>query len=228
MDLYSLTMLALFAVLGLTAWAQYKVTSNYKQWSKIGVSSGMTGAETARLLLDKNGLQDIVVEPVAGTLSDHYDPVKRVIRLSEGVYGARSISAVSIAAHETGHAIQHKEKYSMLVLRHNMAPLLKFTSGLAPILIIAGIAFNAFNLIGLGVIFFATIVLFQLVTLPVEFDASNRAKRLVSAEGIIAARETAGVKKVLDAAALTYVAATLYAAVELLRYIMIAAGMRKR
>jgi Zn-dependent membrane protease YugP len=227
MDLYSLTLLALFAVLGLTVWAQYKVSHNFKEWSKVGIRSGMTGAETARLLLDKNGLQHIGVKAVPGMLTDHYDPVNKVIGLSEGVYGASSISAVSIAAHETGHAIQHKEQYNMLVLRHRMTPVLKFTSGLAPILIIAGILFYSFNLIGIGVIFFATIVAFQLVTLPVEFNASGRARQLLTTEGIISTSEGAGVKKVLDAAALTYVAATLYAVVELFRYIIIFLGMRR-
>lgn len=227
MDLYSLSLLALFAVLGLTVWAQYKVSNSYKEWSKVGIASGMTGAETARLLLDKNGLQHIGIKALPGTLTDHYDPVNKVIGLSEGVYADSSISAVSIAAHETGHAIQHKENYNMLVLRHKMTPVLKFTSGLAPILIIAGILFYSFNLIGLGVIFFATIVAFQLVTLPVEFNASSRARQLLTAEGIITSNEGAGVKKVLDAAALTYVAATLYAVVELFRYVIIFLGMRR-
>ncbi len=224
--MYTYMWILLIASFGLMIWAQYKVKSNYKKWSKVATSSGITGEQVARKLLDLNGLSDINVVPVKGTLSDHYDPTKRVVRLSNDVYYGNSISSVSIASHEVGHAIQHKEEYSMLVLRHKMAPALKFTSGLAPILIIGGFLFEALNLIGLGIVFFATVVVFQLVTLPVEFNASNRAKDLIVAEGFIRSNEERGVQQVLNAAALTYVASTLYAILELTRYIMIFAGMR--
>ena len=227
MDLYNFMLVLLFASIGLMLWAQYKVKSNYKKWAKVAISSGMTGEQTARRLLEINDLSDIDVVPVKGTLSDHYDPTQHVVRLSEDVYYGNSISAVSIASHEVGHAIQHKEEYNMLMLRHNMAPVLKFTSGLAPVLIIGGFLFNFLNLIGLGIVFFATIVVFQLVTLPVEFNASSRAKDLIVAEGIINSSEEYGVQKVLNAAALTYVASTLYAILEITRYIMIFTGMRR-
>lgn len=223
---YSFTWILLIASFGLIIWAQFKVKSNYKKWSKVTTSSGITGEHAARKLLDLNGLFDVNVEPVKGTLSDHYDPAKRVVRLSNDVFYGNSISSLSIASHEVGHAIQHKEQYSMLVLRHKMVPVLKFTSGLAPVLIIAGFLFEAFNLIGLGIIFFASVVAFQLVTLPVEFNASNRARDLVVAEGFIRSNEERGVQQVLNAAAMTYVASTIYAVLELLRYILIFSGMR--
>ncbi|MGD9677981.1 MAG: zinc metallopeptidase [Vulcanibacillus sp.] len=216
----------LIASFGLIFWAQYKVKSNYKKWSVVTTSSGITGEHAARKLLDINGLFDVDVEPVKGTLTDHYDPTKRVVRLSNDVFYGNSISSLSIASHEVGHAIQHKESYSMLVIRHKMAPVLKFTSGLAPVLIIGGFLFEAFNLIGLGIVFFATVVVFQLVTLPVEFNASSRARGLIVAEGFINSNEEKGVQQVLNAAALTYVASALYATLELLRYIMIFSRMR--
>ncbi|MNP07499.1 putative neutral zinc metallopeptidase [compost metagenome] len=172
-------------------------------------------------MLDSNGLYDVPIEPVRGTLSDHYDPIKRVVRLSEPVYYERTISAVAVACHEVGHAIQHKESYPMLVLRHKMFPVVNFASGIAPFLLLAGIIFQAFNLIGLGIIFFAAAVLFQLVTLPVEFNASSRARKIMLSQGYVTQNEERGVGKVLNAAALTYVAAALISWLALIRWILI-------
>jgi len=173
-------------------------------------------------MLDANGLYDVPVEPVPGRLTDHYDPTQRVVRLSEPVYYENSIAAVSVACHEVGHAIQHKVHYPMLTLRHNMFPVVNLTSGIAPMLILAGLFFQQFNfLLGIGIIFFTAAVAFQLVTLPVEFNASNRARDLMVAEGFITNDEERGVAKVLNAAALTYVAAALISLLELLKYIMI-------
>ncbi|OEF99868.1 peptidase [Vulcanibacillus modesticaldus] len=217
--------LLIFAAFGLSIWAQFKVKGNFRKWSQVAASSGITGAQVARHLLNQNGLYDVDVEPVRGTLSDHYDPVNRAVRLSEDVYYGNSIASIAIASHEVGHAIQHKEAYSMLVLRHKFFPILNFTSGIAPILLIAGFLFRAANLIGLGIIFFATVVIFHLITLPVEFNASSRARNLIVAEGFIRNEEEKGIGKVLNAAALTYVAAALIAALELLRYILIFVGM---
>ncbi|MBB6674314.1 zinc metallopeptidase [Cohnella nanjingensis] len=205
----------------LSLWAQFRVRGTFNKWSEVRVESGLTGYEAARRMLDRNGLHDIPIEPVPGALSDHYDPVHRVVRLSEPVYYEQSISAVSVACHEVGHAIQHQQHYPMLVLRHRMFPVVRFASGLAPFLFIAGILFAATNLIGLGVIFFAAAVAFQLVTLPVEFNASNRARELMVSEGFISNHEERGVAKVLNAAALTYVAAALLSLLELIRYILI-------
>jgi uncharacterized protein len=207
---------------GLSLWAQFRVKGTFSEWSKVPVHSGMTGYEAARRMLDSNGLHDVPVEPVRGALTDHYDPIARVVRLSEPVYYERSISAVSVACHEVGHAIQHKQHYPMLVARHRMFPVVNFTSGIAPLLIIAGIIFSNFNfLLGIGIIFFSAAVLFQLVTLPVEFNASARARELMVSNGFITNDEERGVAKVLNAAALTYVAAALISVLELLRLVMI-------
>lgn len=210
----------------LTLVAQFRVKGTFNKWAQVENSSGMTGYDAARHMLDSNGLQDIPIEPVRGALSDHYDPVHRVVRLSEPVYYERSISAVSVACHEVGHAIQHKVSYPMLVARHKMFPIVNFASGIAPFLFIAGFLFQAFNLIGLGIIFFSAAVLFQLVTLPVEYNASNRAREIMVSEGYISNEEERGVSKVLNAAALTYVAAALLSLLELIRYIMIFANNR--
>ncbi|MDF2962893.1 MAG: peptidase [Paenibacillus sp.] len=206
----------------LSLWAQFRVKGTFNKWAEVPTHSGMTGYEAARRMLDANGLYDVPIEPVPGRLSDHYDPTQRVVRLSEPVYYENSIAAVSVACHEVGHAIQHKVHYPMLSLRHRMFPVVNLTSGVAPLLILAGLFFQQFNfLLGLGIIFFSAAVAFQLVTLPVEFNASNRARDLMVAEGFITNDEERGVAKVLNAAALTYVAAALISLLELIKYIMI-------
>jgi len=210
---------------GLSLWASFRVRGTFNKWSEVPVYSGMTGAEAARRMLDANGLYDIPVEPVPGALTDHYDPIARVVRLSEPVFYQSSISAVSVACHEVGHAIQHKVHYPMLVMRHQMFPVVNFASGIAPILILAGFFFQQIPwLLGLGILFFAAAVAFQLITLPVEFNASSRARELMVSYGFISNEEERGVAKVLNAAALTYVAAALISVLELLKYIMIFNG----
>lgn len=204
---------------GLSLWAQFRVRGTFNRWAEVRAASGMTGYEAARRMLDLNGLHDVPVEPVPGVLTDHYDPIRRVVRLSEAVYYENSIAAISVACHEVGHAIQHKVHYPMLVMRHRMFPVVNFASGVAPFLLLMGILFQATNLIGLGILFFSAAVAFQLVTLPVEFNASARARRLMLAEGFITSEEERGVSKVLNAAALTYVAAAMMAVLELLKYI---------
>lgn len=211
----------IFIAFGISIWAQFKVKGNFNQYADVSCSSQMSGAEVARQLLDRNGLYDVPVQVVPGTLTDHYDPINRVVRLSEPVYYGRSISAVSVASHEVGHAIQHKEHYGALVLRHRMFPVVNFTSGIAPFLLIGGFLMQSLNLLGLGIIFFSFAVAFQLITLPVEFNASSRAKNLIVAEGIIRNDEERGVNKVLNAAALTYVAAALISLFELIKFVMI-------
>lgn len=210
-----------FIAFGISIWAQFKVKGNFKEFSKVECSSQMTGAEVARHILDRNGLHHVPVEVVPGALTDHYDPISRVVRLSEPVYYGRSISSVSVAAHEVGHAIQHQESYGALVLRHRMFPAVNFTSGIAPFLLIGGFLLESLNLLGLGIIFFSFAVAFQLITLPVEFNASARAKNLIISEGIIRNDEERGVNKVLNAAALTYVAAALISLFELIKFVMI-------
>lgn len=206
---------------GVSIWAQFKVRGNFSKWSDVPASSGLTGAEVARLILDRNGLYDVPVELVPGTLTDHYDPIARAVRLSEPVYYGRSIAAVSVAAHEVGHAVQHQQAYGALVLRHRMFPLVNFTSGVAPFLLLGGFLMQQFSLIGLGIILFSFAVAFQVITLPVEFNASSRAKDFMIAEGIIRNEEERGVNKVLNAAALTYVAAALISVLELIKYVLI-------
>lgn len=210
----------------LTMWAQFKVKGTFKKWSTVPTSSGLTGYQAARRMLDNNGLHDIPIEPVAGALTDHYDPINRVVRLSEPVYYETSISAISVACHEIGHAIQHKESYPFLVARHKIFPIVNFASGVAPFLLIAGFLFNQLGLAQLGVIFFACTVLFQVITLPVEFNASNRARDVMISEGFIRSDEERGVAKVLNSAALTYVAAALLSLLELIRYVMIVTQSR--
>ncbi|MGN7355772.1 zinc metallopeptidase [Paenibacillus sp. SAF-054] len=217
MGMYILIIIAF----GFSLWAQFRVKGTFNKWSEVPATSGMTGYEAARHMLDSNGLQDIPIEPVRGALSDHYDPIHRVVRLSEPVYYESSISAISVACHEIGHAIQHKQHYPMLVLRHRIFPIVNFASGIAPLLIIAGFLFQWMGLLGIGIIFFSVAVAFQLITLPVEFNASNRARDIMVSEGYISNDEERGVAKVLNAAALTYVAAALISVLELLRYIMI-------
>lgn len=211
----------------LSLWAQFRVKGTFNKWGQVPVRSGMTGYEAARRMLDANGLHDVPIEAVPGALTDHYDPISRVVRLSEPVYYERSIAAVSVACHEVGHAIQHSVHYPMLVLRHRMFPVVNLTSGIAPFLLIAGFLMNSLGLIGLGIIFFSAAVAFQLVTLPVEFNASNRARDLMISEGFIGNDEEAGVAKVLNAAALTYVAAALISLLQLIKFIMIFTSNRE-
>lgn len=207
-------------------WAQFRVRGTFNRWSEVSAASGLTGYQAARRMLDNNGLHHIPVEPVRGTLSDHYDPIHRVVRLSEPVYYEHSISAISVACHEVGHAIQHSVNYPMLTLRHRIFPIVNFASGFAPFLLIAGFLLNVAGLIGIGILFFSVAVAFQLITLPVEFNASNRARELMVSEGFITNQEERGVAKVLNAAALTYVAAALISLLELIKYVMIFTSSR--
>ncbi|MFD0051973.1 zinc metallopeptidase [Actinomycetes bacterium NPDC127524] len=211
----------IFIAFGLSIWAQFKVKGNFNKWSEVGSSSGMSGAEVAREILDSNGLFHIPVEAVPGRLSDHYDPISKVVRLSEDVYYGRSIASISVAAHEVGHAVQDKQSYKALVLRHRMFPVVNLTSGIAPFLLMGGMFLQQASLVGLGIILFSAAVAFQVITLPVEFNASSRAKRFMLTEGIIQSHEEKGVNKVLGAAALTYVAAALISVLELLKFVLI-------
>lgn len=210
----------LILAIALSFWAQFKVKGTFNKFAKVPNMYGLTGHEAARRMLDANGLYDVPIEPIRGSLTDHYDPTKRVVRLSEPVYYENSVSAVAVACHEVGHAIQHKESYSMLVLRHKMFPVVNLTSQISPFLILAGFIFGSLNLLGVGIIFFSLAVLFQLVTLPVEFDATNRARKGMLSMGLVSQNDERGVGKVLNAAALTYVAAALVSLIELIRFIL--------
>lgn len=220
---YGLSMIILFAAMIFAVAAQGKVQSNFKRYSRIENSRGITGAQAARKVLDANGLYDVQIEQISGSLTDHYDPRSRVLRLSQTVYGVDSIAAVSVACHEAGHAIQHATAYAPLKIRNSIVPVVNIASSLSWILIIAGIGLLYTNyyvgdmLFNIGVIFFASVIVFHGLTLPVEYDASGRAMEQMEALGIVDEEEYVGAKKVLNAAALTYVAALATAVANLLR-----------
>ncbi|MDE5051991.1 zinc metallopeptidase [Niallia taxi] len=214
-------------ILIIPLWAQMRVSGAYKKYSKVAASSNMTGREVARRILDSNGLYDVSIEETRGVLSDHYDPRSKVVRLSTNNYHGHSVAACAIAAHEVGHAIQDQQEYAFLRFRHALVPVANIGSNFSWILILIGMLLGASNFVLLGIIFMAAAVLFQFITLPVEFNASNRAMDEVVALGIIRNDEEKETKKVLNAAALTYVAAAAVAILELLRLIMIYTGMQR-
>ncbi len=205
----------------IAAWAQFKVSSTFDKYSKVNSVNGYSGSQVARILLDSNGLYDVPVELTEGKLSDHYDPKARVMRLSRDVFYGTSVASLGVAAHETGHAIQDKERYSPLVIRNSIVPVVNLGSNLSWVLFFAGFIFGISSLLHLGILLFTTVVIFQLITLPVEFNASRRAVAVLGAKNILYGEELSGAKKVLDAAALTYVAATLMAVAQLLRLVIL-------
>lgn len=208
-------------------WAQIRVKSAYKKYSNIASTSGYTGAEVARKILDANGLYHVGVEPVGGVLSDHYDPRSKTVRLSSNNYYGNSVAGCAVAAHEVGHAIQDQQNYAFLRFRHALVPVANLGSNLSWVLILIGIFAQLSGLLLLGIIAMAAAVLFQIVTLPVEFNASTRAMNQIVSLGIIDHDEERKAKKVLNAAALTYVAAAAVAVLELLRLVMIYTGMTR-
>jgi Zn-dependent membrane protease YugP len=199
--------------------AQWKVMSAYREASRIPVRSGVSGAETAAAILQSAGVRGVMIEDVPGQLTDHYSPGEKVLRLSQGVYEGRSIASVGIAAHEVGHAIQDANHYPLLVVRNAIVPLANFGSAFGLIMIVLGFVLALSGLIYVGIAVFSLTVLFQLVNLPVEFDASRRARQQLVATGIVAQDEEPEVGRVLNAAALTYVAATLTSILTLLYYL---------
>jgi len=213
-----------FIILGpailLTIWAQVKVKGTFSRYSQIPSASGLTGAEVARIILQKNGLYDVPVEETHGWLSDHYDPFRKVLRLSPTVFRDSSLASIGVAAHEAGHAIQHARGYAPMVLRQTLAPAAIFGSNIAIFLLFLGLIINAFGLIKLGIFAFSLAVLFQVVTLPVEFNASRRARLLVSEYGVVTRDELYGINQVLSAAAMTYVAAAITAISQLLYFLI--------
>ncbi len=217
----TMDILLLAPALVLALYAQWKVKSAFAKMSQVRSASGMTGAQVAESLLRRNNINDVSVEAVEGELTDHYDPIHKKLRLSSSVYASNSLAALGVAAHETGHAIQHKTAYSPLVLRQSLYPISNFGSMLAMPLFILGLIMQFKLLIDIGIILFAAAVFFTLVTLPVEFNASRRAMAQLQSGGYLQANEIAGAKKVLDAAALTYVAAAAMAVLQLIRLLLI-------
>ena len=218
-------------------WAQYKVQSTFKKYDRIKTQRGMTGADAARKILDSNGLYDVKVEYVRGHLNDHYDPRTNVIRLSDATYGSTSVAALGVAAHEAGHAVQHATGYFPIKLRGAIIPVTRFGSMLAMPLFIIGLLLTGFMnidpIVGQylmfgGIALFSLSTLFQLVTLPVEFNASSRALRTLEESGMLYGEEISGAKQVLSAAAMTCVAALASSLASLLRLIIIASGSSNR
>lgn len=213
------------AILSIAASA--RVNSTFNKYAKVRSMTGMTGAEAARRLLYYAGITDVRIEHISGNLNDHYDPRNKVLRLSDATYGSNSVAAVGVAAHECGHAIQHKEGYLPLQLRSALVPAANIGSKLGLPLVILGVIFSYnYTLIQIGIWVFALAVAFQIVTLPVELNASSRAVRLLDQQGILAGREVSDCRKVLGAAALTYVAAAAASVLQLLRLILIFGGGR--
>ncbi|MCM1158743.1 MAG: zinc metallopeptidase [Bacteroidales bacterium] len=217
-------------ILGL--WAQLKVKTTFSKYNQISNSAGMTGEQAARMILDKNGLSYVRIEQVSGSLTDHFDPRDNVIRLSSPVYGSTSIGAVGVAAHEAGHAVQHAEEYAPIKLRSAIIPVCNFGSSAGPILIMVGCLFAGSqigrSLIFFGILLFSLMAVFQLVTLPVEFDASARALNVIRDSGIFEQSDYQGAKKVLSAAALTYVAALVTTLLQILYYVVRFLGGSRR
>lgn len=222
MNYYTLSYLLLFGSIAISVFAQIKVHSAFKKASQIPNARGISGEETAKAILKAEGLPDLPVNQSQGKLSDHYNPIDKSLSLSPEVYNQKTIAALGVAAHEVGHALQHRDSYHFLTLRTGLYPLVKISSWAAPILIMISIFSQLTNLLYIGIAFFAASVLFTLITLPVEFNASSRALKVIGQMGLVGADESRQVKKVLDAAALTYVAAALTAIMELVRLILIA------
>lgn len=218
---FDLTMLILIPGIIFSLYAQGKVKSTFTKYSRVASSSGMTGAEVAQRLLNSSGLSHVRIERVSNTLGDHYDPRTKVLRLSPEVYGSNSLAALGVAAHETGHAIQHDTGYAALSFRNALVPVANFGSSAAFPILLIGILFASDALVTIGLYAFVAVVLFYLVTLPVEFNASSRAIALLEGNDFVSGQEAVHTKKVLDAAALTYVAAALTAVLSLLRLLLI-------
>jgi len=218
----------LFALPGLLLglYAQARVKSAFAQYERVRSATGMTGAQAARRILDNSGLHMVAVERVNGFLSDHYDPRQKVLRLSPQVYDTPSLAAVGVAAHEAGHALQDQQHYAPLQLRSALVPSVQIGGWVGPLIFFIGLSLNT-TLAWIGLILFALTALFALITLPVEFDASRRAKQLLVSQGILAPQEIQGVNRVLDAAALTYVAAAIQAIMTLAYYAFMLLGRRR-
>ena len=221
------TLLIVLPALILTVWAQASVQSAYRKYSQVRNAHGMTGADAARRILDANGLYDVKIEQIPGQMTDHYDPGARVIRLSQGVHSTASVAAVGIAAHEAGHAVQHATSYGALKVRNAILPVCRIGSAAAMPLFLIGLFLAAEPLMLFGILSYCAVTLFQLVTLPVEFNASRRAMTALEGSGHLSGDEVAGSRRVLRAAAMTYVAALATSLLTLLRLLVLASGRRR-
>ena len=221
------TVLIVLPALIFSVWAQINVKSTFDKYSKIHTRRGYTGADAARRVLNENGLFNVSIERVQGHLTDHYDPRANVIRLSDSVYSSTSAAAIGVACHEAGHAVQHAKGYFPIKVRMAIIPMTKFGSALAMPIFFIGLLFAMPALLSLGIILYATVSLFQLITLPVEFNASARALEAIGSSGMFDSEEKKAARKVLTAAALTYVAALASSLLTLLRLLVLANGRRR-
>lgn len=224
MFFWDISMIILIPGLLLAMYAQAKVSSTYNRYKKITSHSGYTGAQFARKMLNDNGLYDVTITQISGRMSDHYDPRANQVRLSAEVYNGTSIASLGIAAHEVGHAVQHATNYFPLTVRNLVVPVTNFSSSIYMLFIFIGIITNSFSMIQFGIMLFAVIVIFQVITLPVEFNASRRAIATLGGDGVLDAEELSGAKRVLGAAAMTYVAAMVTAVLQLLQLLMVFGG----
>jgi Zn-dependent membrane protease YugP len=214
--------------LALSLWASWRTHAAFKKYSQVRTLRGLTGAQAAQEMLRRAGIPDIQVVPTHGFLSDHYNPANRTLALSEATYASNSVAAVGVACHEAGHAIQHAEGYKAMWLRSALVPTANIGSSAGYFVMLGGLLFHSANLIYFGALLFSAVLLFQIVTLPVEFDASARAKRLAVETGIVLPQERVGMDKVLNAAAMTYVAAVVSTLMTLLYYLLRASAMSRR
>ena len=224
-DIYYFILIIHALLFGL--WAQSQVNANFQKFSRVGTMRGMTGAQAAEYILQQNGIYDVQIRHVSGHLSDNFNPRNKTINLSDSVYNSTSIAAIGVAAHEAGHAVQHAVNYAPIRIREMIIPVTQIGSWLYLPIILVGFLFSSQTLVNVGILLFSTLAIFQLVTLPVEFDASGRAIRTLESSGILYGEEITGAKKVLKAAALTYVAALVSSLAQLLRLILIFGGRRR-
>ena len=221
------TMLILIPGVIIALWAQMRVQSNFSKYSRGPSRSGISASDMAREILASQGIYNVRVEQVRGTLTDHYDPTAQALRLSDSVGNSNSLAALAVAAHEAGHVLQHKDGYAPLMLRNAAVPVINIGSNLAIPLFIIGLIFSWQPLVQIGILLFSLVVLFSLITLPVEFNASRRAMAILETDGYLAQDELPGAKKVLSAAAMTYVASALSAILNLLRLLILSGAGRR-
>ncbi len=210
----------------LSMFASFGVKTTFAKYSKVHATNGLTGSMAARQILDMNGLHHISIEHIAGDLTDHFDPTAGVIRLSDSVYNSNSVAAIGVAAHEAGHAVQHATNYAPIKVRNSIVPVVNISSSLSMPLFVIGLLMNSLGLAFAGAMLFAAVLVFQLITLPVEFNASRRALAILGNSNLLYEEELGGAKKVLSAAAMTYVAAVAASALQLLRLLLIIGGRR--
>ena len=226
MPYFDYSMLILIPAIIFSLYAQTKIQATFNKYMKVYTTNGLTGSEAARRILDRNGLYDIPVEVTTGRLSDHYDPSSRTLRLSKDVYYGNTVSSVGVAAHEAGHAIQHGTGYVPLSVRNSLVPVANIGSNLSWVLLVLGIIFSFPMLVSVGIYMFCAVVAFQIITLPVEYNASHRAIEQLEGGGMLYGGDLKGARSVLNAAALTYVAAAITAIAQLLRLLLISRNRR--